>query len=275
MRPSFRRSTALNPRRGSVISRLAYVNFSLWAPLVALVLFLALPQTDAARRATDKFQRAFAPIAAVLASPVQGGRRLVNHLNQWLFAIKRNQLLQRELAALNAENQKTQELLVENRRLAALLNLTTPQRMFQTTAMVTADTSGAFARSVLVSAGADDGVEKWDVVTASGGILGKVVSTTAKSARVLLITDTNSGIPVMSIDGGFRAIMRGDNSPFPLLDFVEPHDMALNEGTKLVTSGHGGHFAPGMRVGKLIDGRRVKLGAMVEPWVSITRYGRK
>lgn len=275
MRPPFKRPTSLNPRRTGVISRLTYINFSLWAPLLMLILFLALPQGGVVKRASDKFQKAFAPIAAAAATPIQNGRQFINHLEQWMFAIEQNRSLRGERAALAAENRKFQQLLAENRRLVALVNLTAPEWVFQTAALVTADTSGTFARSILISVGSDDGIQKWDIVSAVDGILGKVVSTSAKSSRVVLLTDINSGIPVMSADGEFRAIMRGNNSPFPMLDFIEPQDAAMTEGTKLLTSGHGGHFAPGMTVGNLMPEQRVKTAAMVESWVSVMRYKRK
>ncbi len=264
----------MRSRPSSLVSRLFHFNFSLWAPPVALLAFLLIPQSESAKRATANFQKAFAPVAAMLASPIQSGQRVAAHLNQWLFAVGENRTLRERINRLTAENSRIQALQTENNRLAALLNLNVPKSVFRTTALVVADTSGIFARSVLVSVGSDDGVKKWDAVVASGGILGKVVSTSAGSSRVLLITDTNSGVPVMSADGGFRAVMRGDNSPFPILDFVEPFDATLAPGTALVTSGHGGHFAPGMKVGKLMENHRVKPRTIPEPWVSIMRYKR-
>jgi len=71
-----------------------------------------------------------------------------------------------------------------------------------------------------------------------------------QSARVLLITDLNSRIPVVSEKGRVRAILSGDNSAQPKLAFLPPN-ARLNLGDRIVTSGHGGVFPAGLPVGTI------------------------
>ena len=268
MKPPIKLPAPINPRRYGLF-RLTYLNFSLWAPVIAMAVFLALPA-----KLTHSGEL-FAPIANFLASPIQNLRTGMANVAQWKGAVEENQALKQRLATLEALNLQTRLQEAENARLANLLNLKSPQWVFQVSALVTASSGGAFSRSVMVSAGSNDGVEKWDVAVTPKGILGRVVEVFEKSSLVLLVTDFNSKIPVMAQDNSLRAIMSGDNSPFPLLDFVEPANAKMVAGAELVTSGHGGHFAPGMQVGKITADGRVQPAAMVGSWVSLMRYQRK
>jgi len=211
----------------------------------------------------------------MVAAPLQTSREVVTTLSQWWGTVEQNKQLKQRVMTLEAMNLNTQALEAENARLANLLNLKSPQWVFQVSGMVTASSGGAFSRSIMVSVGRMDGVQKWDVALAANGIIGRVVEVFDKSSLVLLVTDFSSKIPVMAQDGSFAAIMSGDNSPFPFLDFTKPSNANLVAGTQLVTSGHGGHFAPQMQVGTIMEQGRVKLTAAVDTWVTIKRYQRK
>jgi rod shape-determining protein MreC len=89
-----------------------------------------------------------------------------------------------------------------------------------------------------------------------------------RAARVLMITDLNSRIPV-AIDGNHdRAILAGDNTDRPQLAYVGPHTK-INIGDRVVTSGDGGVFPPGMPVGTIasVDGGLIR----VEPFADLSR----
>ncbi len=87
------------------------------------------------------------------------------------------------------------------------------------------------------------------------------------TARVILLTDPASRIPVTIQPAGQKGILGGDNSPFPPVDFVEDRDQ-VRPGDRVVSSGDGGVFPAGLLVGQLIagqDGRlRVQLAADYE-----------
>jgi rod shape-determining protein MreC len=69
-----------------------------------------------------------------------------------------------------------------------------------------------------------------------------------RSALVVLLTDLNSRIPVLVEPKGDLAILAGDNSASPRLNFLQP-GVTLSVGQRVVTSGHGGIFPPGLVVG--------------------------
>ena len=182
---------------------------------------------------------------------IESGTGVVGHLFD----------LDAENARLRAENARLLQwqgvamaLEEQNAALKASLHYTpmpTP-RFF--TGNVVADLGGVYARSVLVelpgSADGDDGVG--NVVGAIAmdgrGVVGRVVDAGGRAARVLLITDLNSRVPVQIGSTGQPAMMAGTNGADPDLIYWAPgHPPA--EGAMVLTSAVGGAFPPGLPVG--------------------------
>lgn len=84
---------------------------------------------------------------------------------------------------------------------------------------------------------------------------------------MILLTDSNSRIPVTIQPSGQNALMVGDNSAVPLLDFIESPGK-VRAGDRIVSSGDGGLFPPGLLVGHVLQGPdrrfRVRLAADYE-----------
>jgi rod shape-determining protein MreC len=103
-------------------------------------------------------------------------------------------------------------------------------------------------RTVMVNAGADQGAARGQAAIAEGGLIGRLTEVGSRAARVLLITDLNSRIPVVIPTSRTSAVLAGDNSDRPQLAFAsEPK--AVKIGDRVVTSGDGGVFPPGLPVG--------------------------
>lgn len=117
-----------------------------------------------------------------------------------------------------------------------------------TAASVIADTGGPFSRAIIVNAGANRGVKEGDAALDKFGLVGRVVKVGARSARILLLTDSASHIPVVIGHQGVRAILSGDSDGLPEIRFIPPGS-SLSEGASIVTSGDGGVLPPGLPVG--------------------------
>jgi len=140
------------------------------------------------------------------------------------------------------------KLAAENVHLRSLLNFAPGAEPGFVTARVIADTGGAFVHSILVSAGVRDGVAKGQAVVTGDGLVGRVHAVGVRAVRVLLVTDLNSRIPVVVEATRTRAILAGDNSERPRLIHLPP-GASVSIGDRIVTSGHGGAFPPGIPVG--------------------------
>jgi rod shape-determining protein MreC len=120
------------------------------------------------------------------------------------------------------------------------------------TARITTETNGPFREAILVNAGSLQGVEDGAYAENEGGLVGRVVQLGERSARVLLVTDFNSRVPVMGEASGMRAILFGDRDDLgTLTDLPERGSFILGE--RVLTSGEGGIFPRGIVVGEVVD----------------------
>jgi rod shape-determining protein MreC len=119
------------------------------------------------------------------------------------------------------------------------------------TARVVASSSGAFVRSAMINTGRQEGLKAGHPVLGGDGVVGRIVDTGANAARVLLLTDAQSRIPVLVGADYARAVLVGDNGPQPKLVFAEPA-LKASIGDDVSTSGVGGLFPRGLRIGKVV-----------------------
>ena len=118
------------------------------------------------------------------------------------------------------------------------------------TARVSAENDGPFAQTILANAGRMQGVEPGAIALNEGGLVGRVIQLGDHSARILLITDFNSRVPVMGEVSGVRAILFGGRDGLgSLTDLPEREDFI--EGERILTSAEGGAFPRGLIVGEV------------------------
>lgn len=169
--------------------------------------------------------------------------------------------LRAENTQLRAENIRLREwyqtalmLESENQSLHALLNVKPDPLHRFITARVIADSGNAFVKSSIVAAGQKDKVQKGQAVLSGDGLVGRIIEAGQNSARILLLTDVNSRVPVLIEGSRQKAILSGMNTDLPLLKYL-PDDTDIKEGTRIVTSGNGGMFMPGLPIGTVSIGK--------------------
>ncbi len=142
----------------------------------------------------------------------------------------------------------------ENRALRELLNLRIDPTYRHVAARILADSGNTYVKSILVAVGKRDGVNKNAAVMAGEGLIGRVVEVGDETARVLLVNDINSRVPIVVEDTGQHAIMAGTNEMNPRLIHV-PKESKITEGSRIITSGYGGVFPHGLPVGRVLFGK--------------------
>ena len=99
------------------------------------------------------------------------------------------------------------------------------------------------------------------------GLVGRISGVGQETSRVLLLTDTSSRIPVTIQGSGQSAVLSGDNTLNPPIEFLENPDL-VRPGDRVVTSGDGGVFPADLLVGQVALGTdrrlRVRLAADYE-----------
>ncbi len=207
---------------------------------------------------------AVSPILFVLSQPVQAVGQAADSVENFFVVFEENRQLREENARLVQWVQEARRLGVENATLRAQLEYVPDKRSQFVTARVVADTGGAFFHSLLINAGARQFIRRGQAVIWQGGLIGRVAEVGERTSRVLLMTDINSRIPVVVESTGDRAIVRGDNSSRPVLQFL-PGNSPISPGDRIVTSGHGGVYPPGLAVGAVAQTSETSIS--VQPFV--------
>ncbi len=188
------------------------------------------------------------PIMDVLSRPAAAVANIVRQVEELAHLHGENTRLQEENTRLLHWQAMARKLDSENGALRGLLNFIPDDEISFVSGRVIADSGGAFVRSLLLNAGARDGVRKGQAVTTGEGLVGRVADVGARSSRVLLLSDLNSRIPVVVESTRTRAVLAGNNRKAPQLIHLPP-SAEVSVGDRIATSGHGGAFPPGLPVG--------------------------
>ncbi len=246
----------------TLIQRFAFL--SLIALTFALML-IGKADTVLVERARMAITDAVVPILRVMSQPANAIAETISNIRELAAIRELNSNLRESNERLLQWQTIAQRLEAENRSLKALLSLVPEPTAAFVSGRVVGDTGGAFAQSVLVTAGASDGVTKGNVVLTGEGLVGRVLQAGVHSSRILLITDINSRIPVVVGEANNRAILVGDNGLRPRLIYVGAKTVVA-PGDKVITSGDAEAFPPGLPVGRVA---RVQEGIIeIEPFVS-------
>ena len=249
----------------SVVQRFAF-GLLVGAALTVMILSRAEPRLfDNMRGAVSD---GAAPILEFFSHPAASVASFVEEIDALLEVHENNSVLEDQNAALLKWQSVAEKFSRENEELRRMLHVVPDPEASFVTARVISDSGGPFVRTVLINAGENDRVHKGQAVINREGLTGRVVSAGRHSARILLLTDLNSRIPVIVESSREKAVLAGDNTPHPRLEFLAV-DARVNVGDRIVTSGQGGIFPPGLPVGvvSLVGEER----ALVQPYVNWDR----
>lgn len=234
----------------------------------AVLLVLGKADVILFERARTSVADAMSPLLDAVAEPINAAATAVRRVEDLSGIYSENQRLREENARLLQWQEVARRLEVENTGLRNLLNFKPQDMHGYITGRVIANSGGAFLRNVMIDAGRREGVERGQAAIAGEGIVGRVTEVGDRAARVLLVTDLNSRIPVVLDSSRERALLAGDNSSRPRLLYL-PAKTGAKVGDRIVTSGSGGIFPPGLPVGVVAS---VESGVVrVEPYAELSR----
>ncbi len=239
----------------------------LFALAFALML-LSKAETVALERARVIIVDSVAPILNSLSSPVEAGREVSATVRKLFLVYAENERLRAENERLLRWMQSARQLAVENATLRAQLEYVPEVAPRAVTARIIADTGGSFFRSLLINAGSRHLVQRGQAVVSQAGVVGRVAEVGDRSARVLLLTDINSRIPALVESTRDRVIVTGNNTPWPTVTYLASNS-PVSPGDRLVTSGHGGVFPPGLPIGTISELTETRIA--LQPAVEIAR----
>ena len=236
--------------RLSINARHALARLTLPVLITASFGLMLLGKADAllAERARIALADALSPIYAMLAAPLGGVRDALSGAAGLWDIRAANDRLQTENEALRRWQSIALALDAENRRLKAELNWVPDHAPSFVTARVVADAGGVYAKAVLLSVGPNHGIRKGEIALDERGLVGRVTEVGTRTARVLLITDLNSRIPVIMGTSRAHAILVGTNGPRPRLMYWA-EGSPPQDGEQIVTSAEANTFPADLPVG--------------------------
>lgn len=181
-------------------------------------------------------------------APVTKLAEMVAGFQSYASLYEQNQELRRELQRMKSWKEAAVQLEQQNAKLLAQNQVRLDPKLTSVSGVVLADSGSPFRQSVLLNVGARDGiVDGW--ATMDGlGLVGRISGVGERTARVILLTDASSRIPVTIQPSGQRAMLVGDNSPAPPVEFLETPEQ-VRPGDRVISSGDGGIFPAGLLVG--------------------------
>lgn len=206
----------------------------------------------------------FVPNFSWAMVPVTKAITMIDDAQSYVRIHEQNQELRRELQQMRAWKEAALQLEQQNARLLDLNQVRLDPELTHVTGVVLADSGSPFRQSVLLNVGIRDGIRDGWATMDGVGLVGRISGTGNQTSRVILLTDSNSRIPVVVQPSGQKAILSGDNSGAPVMEFLEKPDL-VRPGDRVVTSGDGSVFPADLLVGEVAqspDRRlRVRLAA--------------
>ncbi len=194
--------------------------------------------------------------------PVTKAAGMIEDFQSYTRIYEQNQELRRELQQLKAWKEAALQLEQKNARLLDLNQVRLDPKLTHVTGVVLADSGSPFRQSVLLNVGARDGIRDGWATMDGIGLVGRIAGVGQRTARVILLTDATSRVPVTVQPSGQKALLSGDNSGLPPLEFLEQPD-EVRPGDRVVTSGDGEVFPAGLLVGQVAMGTDKRLRVML------------
>ena len=198
------------------------------------------------------------PLTIPLNYPIKVVGDLVTYFEIYSTLLEENKELKRDLQNMTGWKEKALQLEQKNAQLRALNNVKLSEDLIWVTGEMMADSGSPFYQSGVINIGLKDGIKNGSAAVDGLGLVGRISGVGQKVARVLFLTDISSAIPIKIKRSNQKGLMIGDNSPWPLLEFVEEKGL-INIGDRVFTSGDGNVFPSDILIGTILIDNKKKL----------------
>ncbi len=198
------------------------------------------------------------PLIVPLNYPIELASDFLRYFYSYSSLLEENKALKRDLQNMTGWKEKALQLEQKNAQLRALNNVKLSEDLIWVTGEIMADSGSPFYQSGVINIGLEDGIKNGSAAVDGLGLVGRISGVGQKAARVLFLTDMSSAIPIKIKRSNQKGLLIGDNSPWPLLEFVEEKAL-INIGDRVFTSGDGNVFPSDILVGNIFIDNKKKL----------------
>lgn len=188
------------------------------------------------------------PVGEAGAAARSEGKGFIDSISGYFAAGSQNAQLKREVEISRIRLKEAEALRGENARLKALVDIQDGDIAPVAVSRLIGSSSTSTRRFAYISAGRNDGIKVGMPVRSPRGVVGRVLETASNTSRILLLTDSQSVLPVRLSRENVVAFAEGRGDGLLQIRLVNLGVNPLKKGDVLVTSGSGGYYRPGLAV---------------------------
>ncbi len=213
-----------------------------------------------------------APVERLVSAPFDAVSEFYDGYVDLIGVRAENRRLERRIAEIEAENLQFREALVASGHLGRVASMRDEVEIPMLPAEVVGLDVAPWFRSVLIDRGTQHGVEPGHPVITHEGVVGVVTATSGHAAKTMLLLDRQSAVDALVQRSRARGVVRGVGRDRLEFEFVV-RGADVVEGDEVVTSGLGGVYPKGLRLGRVVElrdaGGRLTRIAVIEPAVDL------
>ena len=195
-----------------------------------------------------------APVSTAFDSIVQAIASIPEGIGTYFAVHGENERLRAEVRRTRAAMMQARTIIYDNHRLRQLLAVRDRAPETVAVARLVSSTPSSGRRFALLNAGGVQGIRSGMPVRGPNGLVGRVTEIGPIAARILLITDAESVVPIRRIGDGMPAFAAGRGDGRVDIRSAERTNVRFSARDMFVTSGTGGLYPPGIPVGRIVSG---------------------
>lgn len=199
--------------------------------------------------------------ANAIVMPIENGltylKNKINNNNSFFENIDKlkseNESLKQKNSELEQQMREFEIMKNENEQLKQELNLAEKYGEYTTVpGMIISRDISNYSKTLVINIGSDNGIKEKMTVIADEGLVGYIVSTTAKTAKIQTIVDSASATSCLASSTRDTMICKGTIENKSILSASNiATDARIIQGDSVETSGLGGIYLKGIHVGKI------------------------
>ena len=238
--------------RSALLDKGTKQKFSLLALVILSIIFIFVETIDT--KPLNFFRSFLKDIiyrgSLVVSVPSKGLGNLTDYVKEHANLYSNYSELKKENDKLKNNISKTDFLELENTQLRKLIEEQVTSNSNLVSARVMLDKQSPYLNSFIINIGGNKNIKNGMEVLDGKNFIGRIVDVNFFSSRVLLVSDLNSKISVITEPSAYHAILSGHGKSEPSLEYL-PEKHTIPDGDKVYTSGKGGIFSPGIPVGEV------------------------
>ena len=201
----------------------------------------------------------------VVSVPTKTFRSFSDYIQEHINLYSNYNQLKNENTKLKNNISESDFLKLENTQLRKLIEEQVDSTSNFVSARVMIDKKSPYLNSFILNIGNNKGIKNGMAVLDGQNFIGRIVDVNFFSSRVLLVSDLNSKISIITEPSASHAILSGHGTEDPTLEYL-PENHQIQHGDKIYTSGKEGIFSPGIPIGEVkIEKEAVKVLLYSDP----------